>query len=158
MTSRSEVLIAIDPGASGGLAVQCAGGEVVCVKMPATPRDLLDLLLALRQRHRQIRAVVENVGGYMPGNSGPAAATFARHMGHLDMALLAAQIPVELVTPAKWMRGIGIPAKLDKQARKNAIKAAMQRRYPATKVTLWNADALGILTWSRGQDDGVKIK
>jgi hypothetical protein len=34
----------------------------------------------------------------------------------------------------------------DKKARKNAIKQMMQTRYPNIKVTLVNADALGILT------------
>lgn len=148
MTSRSEkTIIAIDPGASGGLAILTQGKAVVCLKMPSTPGDLLDTLRSLAERSPGIECVIEQVGTYMPGNSGPAAATFARHMGHLDMALLAAGIPSTLVTPAKWQRGIGIPPKLEKAARKNAIKAAMQRRHPNVKVTLWNADALGILEW-----------
>jgi hypothetical protein len=64
---------------------------------------------------------MEKVGGYQPGNSGPAAATFARHCGHLEAALYLLGVPVITVLPAKWMRVIGVPAKLEKGERKNAI-------------------------------------
>ena len=143
-------IMAIDPGASGGIAVLTPGNPVVCIKMPSTPMDILDTFRALVERNPGLKCIIERVGGGMPGNSAHNFTTLARHMGHLDMALLAVAIPTEMVMPAKWMRGIGIPAKMDKTARKNAIKAAMQRRYPAAKVTLWNADALGILTWYIG--------
>lgn len=137
-------VIAIDPGASGAFAFRDESGRVWTEKMPDTPRDIFDLLDATTHG---ATAYMERVGGYMPGNSGPAAAKFARHCGHLDMALIASGTPYQTVAPQVWMRALGALPK-DKAARKNAIKAAMQARYPGLKVTLGNADALGILTWA----------
>lgn len=148
-------LIAIDPGANGGFAVECENDKVVCIKMPKKPEDILYTLREISIRNQGMQAIVERVGTYMPGNSGPAAATFAEHVGGLKMALIATGIPTTFVAPVTWIRGIGVPSKLDKQVRKNAIKQAMQRRYPDTKVTLWNADALGILTWAKENMDKI---
>jgi uncharacterized protein YbjT (DUF2867 family) len=83
----------------------------------------------------------------MPGNSGPSAAKFARHCGHIEAALSALGIPTVFVLPAKWQKAIGgFPA--DKAERKRAIKEAMARRYPHLAVTLKTADALGLLSYA----------
>lgn len=141
--------IAIDPGQSGAIVSMTVDGLRV-EKMPETPTDLLDLLEDMTLQDEKLddlHAVIENVGGYRPGNSGPAACKFARHCGHLDMALIAAEIPHERVAPSVWMKGVLKTVPSEKAARKAAIKAEMQRRYPKVKVTLWNADALGMLTY-----------
>jgi len=140
--------LAIDPGASGGFAWADIDGIICAVKMPATMTEQLDLLRELSVRLPELTAVMEKVGGYQPGNSGPAAATFARHCGHLEAALYLLGVPVIPVLPAKWMRSIGVPPKLEKGERKNAIKELVARRFPHLKVTLSTADALGILIYS----------
>lgn len=145
-----KTLIAIDPGANGALALRTPEGEVEVHKMPGTPKDLLDLLDDLTiqdSKMDDLFAVVENVGGYRPGNSAPSAVKFARHCGHLDMALIASEIPHERVAPSVWMRAVLKTVPPEKAARKNAIKMEMQRLYPGIKVTLWSADALGMLTY-----------
>ena len=109
----------------------------------------------------------------MPGNSGPSAAKFAEHCGALKMALAGLEIPHEFILPSKWEHAyIGKPnyekilktvdpktkrqilAKR-KQERKNKIKAKSQQLYPHIKVTLKNADALGIL-WFLKQEKQIK--
>jgi len=140
-------VLAIDPGASGGFAWTDGNGDVCAVKMPATMTEQLDLLRTLALE-LQPTAVMEKVGGYQPGNSGPAAATFARHCGQLEAALYVLGVPVRLVLPTRWMRAIGVPAKLEKGERKNAIKEIVARRFPHLKVTLATADALGMLIYS----------
>lgn len=147
--------IAIDPGMNGGIAWEDNGGVRVC-NMPETDLDLFVSLEYLRNYARRkgatIECWVEQVGGYFPGNSGPAAVTFARHMGHIDMALRALRIPEHRVLPNVWMRTLfGKALPKDKQKRKKYIKAEMQRRYPHLTVTLKNADALGILTYALKQ-------
>ena len=57
----------------------------------------------------------------MPGNSGPAAATFARHCGHLEAILYVLGIPTEQVAPGVWQRSLGELPK-DKPERKRAIR------------------------------------
>lgn len=139
-------LISIDPGANGGLAFRCADGIISAWKMPDGMAAQIEGLIELLANHRGLRAVIERVGGYMPGNSGPAAAKFARHCGHIEAALYALGIPCEQVAPQVWQRPMNLPH--DKATRKRAIKAAMGKLYPHLSVTLATADALGILTWA----------
>ena len=81
-------IIGIDPGLKGGIAVLEARGDVVeVVTMPQTPLDILAFLRAYNAE--QCVAYLEDVGHGMPGQSSKATATFARHCGHLEMALLA---------------------------------------------------------------------
>lgn len=146
-----RTLIGIDPGASGAIVARLSNGELVSEKMPATCRDILDVLremLYTDPRLKETECTIENVGGYRPGNSGPAACKFARHCGTLEMALIALEIPHTYVAPSVWMRAVLKTVPKEKTARKNAIKAEMQRRYPKLKITLANSDALGILTFA----------
>ena len=141
-----NIIVGIDPGASGAFAWNL-DGEITAANMPATPMDIFELLVDLAGRAETAWAVCEKVGGYRPGNSAPSAVKFSRHVGHLEMALLAARVPHGYVGAAKWMKDVVGALPKDKTERKNAIKAEMQRRYPSVKVTLINADALGLLTY-----------
>jgi hypothetical protein len=167
--SASMKLIAIDPGANGAVVMAIVNDlgileSIQANPMPDTPADILALFYRLMETDPQpTMCLTEKVGGYQPGNSGPAAVTFARHCGHLDIALIAAKIPYEAVAPASWMKEflITLPkstykktgdkkadqkAKYDaKQVRKHAIQDKAQRIFPQVKVTLNNADALGLL-------------
>ena len=143
--------IAIDPGAAGGIAWNDEDGTARAIPMPGGMAAQVD---ALRSLWFEVSgngsiavAVIEKTGTYMPGNSGPAAATFARHCGHLEAALYTLGIPTEQVAPGVWQRALGTLPK-DKGERKRAIKEHMARRYPHLTVTLATADALAILTWA----------
>ena len=142
MTAR----MTIDPGASGGIAYTDLDGITQAVPMPDGMTAQIDLLRGLAASLPGLTALVEKVGTYLPGNSGPAAATFARHCGHLEAALYCLGIPTEQVAPGVWQRGFGAWPK-EKMDRKRAIRDAMARRYPHLRVTLKTADALGMLTW-----------
>lgn len=160
------MLIAIDPGANGGIAWITDGGATKCADMPDTPKDIFDLLQDIIDGCQGAGCMIEQVGGYMPGNSGPAAAKFARHCGHLDMALLALGVSHSSILPAKWEHWfIGkpvypkIPAETKpadrrriladrKRERKNKIKAKAQAMFPGVRVTLKTADALGMLAYA----------
>lgn len=144
-----NVLIGIDPGVSGGIAVatsNLAPLTVDAVKMPDTPKGILDMLDSLRTGCDSVSCVCEKVGTYRPGNSAISACKFARHCGGLEMALIALQIPTIYVTPHKWMKTLGSMPK-EKSERKRFIKNLMEQQYPHLKVTLATADALGILTY-----------
>ena len=146
--SGSKVLIAIDPGVSGGIAYQYEGCSVQAAKMPKTPKDIYDTLKMLSTDHYS-HCILENVGGYRSGNSAISAVKFARHVGHLEMALLACCVPITRVAPSKWMKGIVSTVPKPKTERKNKIKAVVQDRYPHLKVTLDTADALGMLLYAK---------
>lgn len=141
-----EMIIGIDPGKSGGVAVRVGNNEPETYDMPETPADMLALFRSIAEHPAQKTAFMEKVGGHRPGNSAIATATFNRHIGQLEMALLASSIPVKLVAPQTWMKKMGSLSK-DKGTRKNQIKDLMQRRYPSLKITLKTSDALGIMTY-----------
>jgi hypothetical protein len=144
------MLICVDPGATGAIACMDSNGKVWVDAMPETMADIYEYFhsLSFHDAFTMLsrKAFIEKVGGYVPGNAGPGSVKFARHVGHLEMALLACSIPTEQVSPAVWMRGIGVP-KLEKADRKRWIKDFCQRRFPSIKVTLINADALGMLAY-----------
>ncbi len=153
--------IAIDPGASGGIATSDTLGVVRVYKMPETPKDIHDLLFDLRYTpcvlptKIECRAVVESIsmGLFAPGEdvSGKSkmVAMFKlhRHCGQLEGFLLALGIPFESVSPQKWMAHHGVMPK-DRAKRKRHIKDIVQRKYPEIRVILNTADALGILTYT----------
>jgi hypothetical protein len=140
-------MIAIDPGASGGIAYTDEDGIVRTMPMPEGMTEQIEAIQMLRAKGH-LKAMMENVGFHMPGNSATATAKFARHCGHLEAACYAFGISVQYVAPQKWMREIGTFSK-DKRERKAQIKEAMARLYPHLTVTLKTADALGIFTWAK---------
>ena len=150
----SKVLIAIDPGKSGGIAWRDEEG-VHSQKMPETIKDLFELLDSFTFDNGASRTVVlmEKVGKHRLGNSAQSSATFAKHVGHLEMALVACELPTYEVTATGWMKEVvpGRPKGVESKQvrdRKNYIKDQMQRRHPHLKVTLATADALGILEYA----------
>lgn len=142
-------IIAIDPGQNGGIAIEGLDWDTVIVeRMPDTYPGIMDLFQRLSMEMIRPRAVLEKVGFHVKGNNASASVKFGRHMGHLEMALYAANIPVRWVTPKQWQRLLGTLPK-DKNARKRRIKEIMAGYHPELHVTLWNADALGILEWAK---------
>lgn len=139
-------IIAVDPGANGGIAWIDGDGVTHTEYMPPTYTDLADFMRSLKVNlvPDMANGVIEKVGGYVPGNSGPSAAKFARHCGHIEMLFYCLGISTKFVAPSVWQRKLGSLPK-DKKDRKNAIKQMMAARFPHINVTLKNADALGLL-------------
>ena len=144
--------IGIDPGNHGGIAVVDSTGKVIdIVKMPETPKDILDYLQSLMGADIALYCVLEDVGHGLPGQSSSATAKFARHNGHLDMALLALGIPTNTATPQKWMKtySLGKSSGHSKTEWKNILKAKAQQLFPNEKLTLATCDALLIAEYAR---------
>ena len=150
-------IIGIDPGSNGGIAVLAGNGTVVkFTKMPDTPQDILLFLRDVLAYDGGCVCYLEDVGRGMPGQSSKATATFARHCGHLEMALLALGIRTNEVTPAKWMKvfQLGRSGDYSKTEWKNRLKAKAQQLFPNEKVTLAVADALLLAEYGRKQEIG----
>ncbi len=149
----ARVTIGIDPGNSGGVAVTGAATETH--NMPETYPDIYNLFKDIKERFGDdLLAVLEDVGHGMPGQSSKATATFARHNGHLEMALYALGIRTVKVTPPKWQRAysnsLGRSSQCEKREWKNRLKGLAQQMFPSEKVTLKNADALLIANYGKG--------
>jgi len=141
-----KVVMAIDPGASGGFAWVDGDGVVRAESMPDGMTATVDRLRELAAGLRGVAAVIEKVGHWMPGDHPNAATKFARHCGQIEAALYALGIPFQDVAPGVWMKSLGALPK-EKADRKRMIRELMARRYPHLRVTLDTADALGLLTW-----------
>lgn len=147
-----RLLGAVDPGLSGGIAWRTVDGEYHACKMPQTVQDLHHKLHEITHSDPHAVFLMEKVGKHRMGNSAQSSATFARHVGHLEMSLVANAIMTEEITATKWMKEVvpGRPKGVESaqvRARKNYIKDKMQRKHPYLKVTLATADALGVLDY-----------
>lgn len=148
----------IDPGASGGLALLSPDGTVQTWKMPATERDLFEILQENRGSHTW--AVVEQVGGFIKGNPAPGSAmfNFGKGYGMILMALTALSISYEICTPQRWLKGLAISTRKKTESKtqwKNRLKGAAQRAYPTVTLTLATADALLIATYCQRKHTGT---
>ena len=177
----AAVYLGIDPGASGGLAV-IAADAVTAEPMPATERDIWQWFHWYEPGQRPV-AVLEKVGGYVgEAQPGSAAFKFGASYGMLKMALIAAGIPFEEVTPQTWQKALGIPPRRKgKRAKrlkatkdgpkelysdrleggesktqwKNRLKAFAQKLFPGAAVTLKTADALLLAEYCRRKREGT---
>ena len=141
-------IIAIDPGASGGIAWSDDFGAKGCQSMPETHGDVCDRLRELVASATETTVYLEKVNGFM-GNAAPGSAmfNFGRGVGYIEGCLAAMGCPVIEVPPQKWIKamGLGTRGEMTKGEWKNKLKSEAQRRYPALTVTLKTADALLIL-------------
>lgn len=145
------VYIGIDPGVSGGIAILDDEGSVIeCVNMPDTPMEIFQFLMGYKD---DSVCVLEDVGQGMPGQSSSSTARFARHNGHLEMALLALGIMTIKARPQKWEKtySLGTSKKHEKSEWKRMLKAKAQALFPqlGKKVTLKTCDALLIAEYCR---------
>lgn len=152
-----KVILGIDPGAAGGICLYQDGG-ITTFKMPETYADIYDFLEGITAQclPGEVVAILEDVGHGMPGQSSKATAVFARHNGHLEMALYALGIPTTKVTPQKWQKffsnSLGKSKDYEKREWKNKLKGLAQQMFPGTKVTLATADSILLACYGSKQN------
>ena len=151
------VFVGIDPGASGGVAFVSDSGASAHSLGGMTMSEVWGLFaywLNTPLGDTRPFAVIEKNTGYVGGAGNPGSAMFkfgASH-GALLMALTAALIPFEEVTPRKWQRVMGIPPRKGKEAKavfKRRLKAKAQALFPDLTVMLATADALLLAEYAR---------
>lgn len=146
-------IIGIDPGEKGGIAVCSDSILMEAYNMPESYTEIYDFLKGLKDKYYPLHVVLEDVGHGIPGQSSKATAIFARHNGHLEMALYALGIPSEKVTPQKWQKEysntLGTSKGKTKTEWKNKLKSEAKRRFPTIAITLNTADAVLIAEYGR---------
>jgi crossover junction endodeoxyribonuclease RuvC len=141
------MILGVDIGISGGIAVLSASGELIEVHAmpcladgPAGRRAVnAPLLASIVFASHATRAFVEHVSA-RPGEGAVGAFAFGSARGVIEGALAAAGVRCQFLTPAYWKRAVGLPPGRDK----DASRAAAIQRWPA-KAELF----------SRKKDDGV---
>jgi len=135
--------IGIDPGKSGGMAVIESNGEVFAWPFKnETECGIWEIIYD--NSCQRVVAMLEQVHA-MPKQGVSSSFNFGMSYGALRMALIAAEIPFETVTPGKWQRVLGCLSKGDK----NVTKAKAQELFPSVKVTHAVADALLLAEYCR---------
>ena len=152
-------VLAIDPGASGGLA-WILPDEVCAQPMPETEGDVVDFLRARRAEGID-RIVIEDQNGFC-GNAAPGSAmfNFGRGFGFILGCSQTLGYSIELVRPQKWQKALSLGSKKDFGGSgpwKRHLKEVAQRLYPNVSVSLKTADALLILSYSKKQNEQASV-
>ena len=147
------IYIGIDPGVSGGIAMlNDDAQDYRTIKMPTTERDILDAFAPWFTGGKpSAMAVLERVSS-SPQMGVVSAFTFGRGVGGLRMALTAARIPFDEVTPQRWQQAMGCMSRGDK----NITKRRAQALFPSwPSITHAIADALLIAEYCRRLNKGL---
>ena len=139
--------LGIDPGSSSGCIafITQVGGEEIKATMEfgkLTTKEWFEELKEFASEY-PCEAVLEKVHG-MPGMNVVAISAFMKNVGHIEMALLALNIPFKEVTPQTWMKYYNLKKEKDesKPDWKRRLREHLQRIMPDFKVTNNNADAM----------------
>ena len=135
ISSRAYVILGVDVGAAGALAVLTPEGELIealdmpCLNDgPAGRRAVNGPLLAeLIAKANASMAYVELVGA-RPGEGAVGAFAFGRSRGVIEGVLAALGVPAKHIAPVSWKRAIGLPAGRD--GAKDAARSEAIRRWP----------------------------
>lgn len=146
------IVIGIDPGVSGAIAV-LGEGVPALHDMPTMAKGrgkkrqvnaaaLADLLIAARESGDGVLVMLEQVGA-MPGQGVSSMFGFGESFGAVRGACAALRLPLQLVTPQQWKRRFGLIGADKDLARTRAVEL-----YPdvsaqlARKKDVGRADAL----------------
>jgi crossover junction endodeoxyribonuclease RuvC len=157
------VTIGIDPGISGGIAFVGEAGELQGLADLPVMRDgklswidggCLQSMLIDTLGGKQAHVIIERVGA-MPKQGVSSSFHFGMTFGSILSILQARHLPIELVSPAKWKREMGLirdPGKpITTYKRQSIDKARML--YPAAELSLskheGRAEALLLAHWAR---------
>lgn len=143
-----KTVLAVDPGATGGIACWRDDEPIQAFAMPETEGDQIELIRKLVAEGEAI-AFVEKVGGFIgKGQPGSAMFKFGRNYGFILGVLQTLGVRVELVRPHAWQKPLGLGTASGCGTRsewKNKLKACAQRLYPKLRPTLLTSDAILIL-------------
>jgi len=146
------MIIAIDPGKSGGLAIQRAN-EVSALSMPPTATDIARALEPYTGSETIV--YLEHVPPFVPCARAKNMFRLGESFGAILGILAALKLRTVLVRPAKWQARFALGTRsacASDSDWKNKLKAEAQRRFPQIKVTLKTADALLLLDYAITQE------
>jgi hypothetical protein len=146
------LIVAIDPGVNGGLALLDRDGLVTVQKMPETDIDVVSFLVEVSNTAKEIDCYLEEPPLYAGRNiPGSAIGKLMWNTGVLYGAAVCLGWKMHRVRPAIWQKAhpVGTKGDLTTTAWKNKLKARAAELFPTVDVTLWNADALLILDAAR---------
>jgi hypothetical protein len=150
-----KTFVGIDPGSSSGciaILTTDIDGDIEDISTiefsKHTTSEWYDKLMMYVAK--PCYCVLEKVHG-MPGMNTVAVSTFMKNVGHIEMALIALEIPFKEVSPQAWMKHYSM--KKDKTESKTEwkrrLRELLQRLMPDFNVTNSNADAMLIALYAK---------
>ena len=139
------MIIAIDPGQSGGICWSVDGEPVTCEKMPGTDVEVCQLIAELSCKAKDVELFLEepSVAGYGPKIPAASIARLAQNFGILYGAAVAMGWRIHRIKPQAWQSAHSLGKKKDHgKGWKAHLRARAAELFPTVDVFLWNADAL----------------
>jgi len=149
MSKWDNVLVTIDPGASGGYAVQYGDGSLAVEKWTGEADFVEEIQYLDEYISGRVIVVVEEVPKFV-GKLVPSSSIFtlAKNYGFILGVLAAMEISTHLVRPQVWQKGLTGVKAAKGAAKKRCLKEHATRLFPKQKPTLATADALMILHYA----------
>jgi hypothetical protein len=146
-----KTIVAVDPGASGGLAIK-QDSSYELHPMPDTLSEMLSLLLDNKTKDAElyIEEVPKFVGKNIPSST---TAVLFQNVGRLEGIAIALGYSLHRVPPKMWQEPLGLGKAKDcanSGEWKRKLKNKAQELYPTLEPTLKTADALLILHFATG--------
>jgi hypothetical protein len=156
MSADGYILVAVDPGAEGGIAIRWPDGVTEARPMPKTLPDMLDMWRGIVLAARVApHVLIEDPGLYVNEKAPRSVLLLHQRVGELRGACLAFECTVEMVRPQQWQKFIpNLPrGQKNKTKRKNRTKGFAQEMFGDPKTTHKTGEAYCILYYgmrSRG--------
>ena len=144
------IIIGIDPGASGGVAVYDEDAhDLFTHKCPDNTKAMTAIINSAKARSwiddQKLMCVIEKVHAF-PTDARSSAFKFGMNFGKWLGILGSLNVPTMEVTPQTWMKGFQPLPKIKKE-RKNELKRIASEMFPENKITLATSDATLIVAW-----------
>ena len=148
----SKIILAIDPGASGGYALKHSDNDRIATgSLPEGDDEMLAFLRDIHGHGDECELVIEKVASFGGQNIAASMSKLFGGKRFIEGAAMALGFRVVNVAPQKWQAHFSLGKKKDCGTGadwKRKLKTEAARRNPGLKVTLENADALLILEWA----------
>ena len=144
------IIIGIDPGASGGVAVYDEDEHILFThKCPDNTKAMTAIINSAKARSwiddQKLICAIEKVHAF-PTDARSSAFKFGMNFGKWLGILGSLNVPTMEVTPQTWMKGFQPLPKIKKE-RKNELKRIASEMFPENKITLSTSDATLIVAW-----------
>ena len=151
--SNIDLIIAIDPGKGGGIAIY-RNGNINAVNMPKNAKEMHEYFTYLNSISKNPICFIEEVsmfaGDQAKGGKSFNIAKMLMQFEQIKSMLSICNIPTIKVHPLTWQSRLKLRIKgEEKPARKKRYKQIAQQEQPHLKVTLKSCDSLLILKFGR---------
>jgi hypothetical protein len=146
MTQSSKIILGIDPGANGGMAL-LQGNDACTWKLPETEDDFCNLIEEIQASFGQIDLCVVEKQIAMPLQNVAATGKQMQGYGFIRGLLAGLKIRREFVRAQDWQKLLGIPPRRKEPEEthtewKNRLKQKAQELFPGLTIILAVSDAL----------------